>query len=259
MVDFLDILAQSATERIKNGYYNFEKQVPSSRISLKRKILESEYTPIIAEIKAASPSLGTIRRNVDVRKIAMAIENAGAVGVSVLTEPKHFGGSLAFLTEVRGAVKLPLLMKDIIVSPIQLEAASKAGANAVLLIDPLFERGYCECDVHGMIAQAQSMSLEVLLETHSEEEFSSALNTNADLIGINNRDLKTLKVDLRTTKRILSNSNSGSKVVVSESGVKTPADIRFLKDCGAHAFLIGSSIMMASDVEKKVKEFVMAL
>jgi indole-3-glycerol phosphate synthase len=259
MVDFLDILAQSATERIKNGYYNFEKQVPTSRISLKRKILESEYTPIIAEIKAASPSLGTIRKNVDVRKIAMTMENAGAVGVSVLTEPKHFGGSLAFLTEVRGAVKLPLLMKDIIVSPIQLEAASKAGANAVLLIDPLFERGYCECDVHGMIAQAQSMSLEVLLETHSEEEFSSALNTNADLIGINNRDLKTLKVDLRTTKRILSNSNSGSKVVVSESGVKTPADIRFLKDCGAHAFLIGSSIMMASDVEKKVKEFVMAL
>jgi indole-3-glycerol phosphate synthase len=258
MVDFLDILAQSATERIKNGYYNFEKQVPTSRISLKRKILESEHTPIIAEIKAASPSLGTIRRNVDVRKIAMAMENAGAVGVSVLTEPKHFGGSLAFLTEVRGAVKLPLLMKDIIVSPIQLEAASKSGAYAVLLIDPLFERGYCECNVHGMIAQAQSMSLEVLLETHSEEEFSSALNTNADLIGINNRDLKTLKVDLRTTKRILSNSDSGGKVVLSESGVKTPADLRFLKDCGAHAFLIGSSIMMANDVEKKVKEFVMA-
>jgi len=259
MVDFLDTLAQSAAERIKNGYYNIEKQVPTSPISLKRKILESEYTPIIAEIKAASPSLGTIRKNVDVKNVAMAMENAGAVGISVLTEPKHFGGSLAFLTEVRSAVKLPLLMKDIIVSPIQLEAASKAGANAVLLIEPLFERGYCECDVHDMIAQAQSMSLEVLLETHSKEEFSSALNTNADLIGINNRDLKTLKVDLRTTKRILSNFDSEGKVVVSESGIKTPADIRFLKDCGAHAFLIGSSIMMARDVEKKVKEFVMVL
>ena len=259
MADFLDTLAQSATERIKNGYYNIEKQVPTSRISLKRKILESEYAPIIAEIKAASPLLGTIRKNVAVKNIAVAMENARAAGISILTEPKHFGGSLTFLTEVQTSVNLPLLMKDIIVSPIQLEAASKTGANAVLLIEPLFERGYCQCDVHDMIAQAQSMSLEVLLETHSKEEFSSALNTNADLIGINNRDLKTLKVDLRTTERILSNSDLGGKVIVSESGVKTSADIRFLKDCGAHAFLIGSSIMMASDVEKKVKEFVRTL
>jgi indole-3-glycerol phosphate synthase len=259
MADFLDKLAQSAVERIKNGYYDVERQVPISRISLKRKILESVYTPIITEIKPASPSFGTIRKSVDVTNIAMAMENAGAVGISILTEPKHFGGSLAFLTEIRSAVKLPLLMKDIIVSPIQLEAASKTEANAVLLIAPLFERRYCECDVHNMIAQAKSMSLEVLLETHSKEEFISAINTNADLIGINNRDLKTLKVDLKTTERILSNSNSEGILIVSESGIKTPADICFLRGCGAHAFLIGSSIMMAINVEKKVREFVMVL
>jgi indole-3-glycerol phosphate synthase len=97
------------------------------------------------------------------------------------------------------------------------------------------------------------------LETHSTEEISSALNTSADLIGINNRDLKTLKVDLRTTKKILKKFDPEGKLIVSESGIKTPADIKFLRDSGAHAFLVGSSIMMASDIEKKVKEFVMTL
>lgn len=259
MADFLDDLAQNAMERVKNGYYDTAMQVPTSPIRLKRKILESEHISIIAEIKAASPSLGVIRKNVRAENIAMAMENGGAIGISVLTEPKHFGGSLAFLTEVRRAVKLPLLMKDIIISPIQLKAASKTGANAILLIEALFEKGYCECDVHDMIAQARSMNLEVLLESHSEEEFLSALNTSADLIGINNRDLKTLKVDLGTTKRILGKVDPEGKIIVSESGIKTPADIRFLQECGVHAFLIGSSIMMASDIEKKVKEFVTAL
>ncbi len=259
MDDFLDTLAKNANKRIKRGYYDIERLIPTSCISLKRKILESKCAPIIAEIKAASPSLGIIRKDVDVKKIASAMENSGASGISVLTEPKHFGGSLAFLTEARDTVKLPLLMKDIIVNSIQLEAASKTGANAVLLIAPLFERGYCEFDVHGMIARAHSLSLEVLMETHSNEEFSSALNTKADLIGINNRDLKTLEVDLRTTERILSGFDIEGKVVVSESGIKTPADVRFLKDCGVHAFLVGASIMRASNVEKKVKEFVMAL
>jgi len=259
MVDFLDKLAQSAKERIKNGYYDVEMQAPMSSVSLKRAILESEHAPIITEIKVASPSLGIIRKGADVKDIAIAMKNGGAAGISVLTEPKHFGGSLVFLTEVRRAVKLPLLMKDIIVSPIQLKAASRAGANAVLLIQTLFQRGYCECNVHDMIAQARSMNLEVLLETHSEKEFLSAVNTSADLIGINNRDLKTLKVDIRTTRRILIKNDPEGKIIVSESGIKTPADIRFLQDCGAHAFLIGSAIMMARDIEEKVKEFVMAL
>jgi indole-3-glycerol phosphate synthase len=259
MADFLDTLAQNAMERIKNGYYDVVAQVPTVSVSLKRKILESEHVPIIAEIKAASPSAGIIRKNVNAKNIAVAMENGGATGISVLTEPKHFGGSLASLAEARRAVKLPLLMKDIVLSSIQLKAASKTGANAVLLIEALFERGYCECDVRDMVAQAQSMGLEVLLETHSEGEFSSALSINADLVGINNRDLKTLKVDLETTKRILSKFDPEVGVIVSESGIKTPADIHFLRECGVHAFLIGSSIMMAGNVEKKVKEFVMAL
>lgn len=259
MADFLDVLAKSVKETINEGYYEVATRVAAPFVSLKRAILESEYVPIIAEIKAASPSLGIIRKNVDVEDVAVAMKNGGAVGISVLTEPKHFGGSLFSLTKARQSVKLPLLMKDIIISPVQLETASETGANAVLLIEALFERGHCECNVHDMIAHAQSKNLEVLLEVHTENEFSSALESDADLIGINNRDLKTLEVDLRVTKRILEKVDPQGKVIVSESGIKTTADIRFLHECGAHAFLIGSTIMKANDVEKKVKEFATAL
>jgi len=258
MHDFLDMLAQDAKERINKGYYEVSTKVLTPSISLKKAILESKHIPIIAEIKAASPSLGTIRKNFIPEEVARALEKGGAVGISVLTEPKHFKGSLFSFTKVRKAVKLPILMKDIIISPTQLETASKIGANTVLLIKTLFERRYCECDVHEMIAQAQSKNLEVLLETHNEDEFRSAINSNADLIGINNRDLRTLKVDLGVTKRILEKNDGHGKIVVSESGVKTPADLRFLHECGAHAFLVGSSIMMADNIEKRLKEFALA-
>jgi indole-3-glycerol phosphate synthase len=149
-------------------------------------------------------------------------------------------------------------MKDIIIEPIQLEAASRIGANAVLLIEALFERKYCKLSLDEMISEAHARNLEVLLETHNEGEFQSAIETDADLVGINNRDLRTLKVDIGITERILKNYDSHEKVVVSESGVMAPSDLLFLRGCGAQAFLIGSSIMMADNIEKKVKEFVTA-
>jgi len=259
MADFLDVLAQSAKETVNKSYYEVSTPISTPSISLKRAILESKNIPIITEIKAASPSLGTIRRKFNPEKVAEAMENGGAVGISVLTEPKHFKGSLSYVTKVRKAVKLPILMKDIIVSPTQLETASKIGANAVLLIEALFERKYCECDAQEMIAQAQSKNLEVLLETHTEDEFRFAINSSADLIGINNRDLRTLKVDLGATKRILEENDAHGKIVVSESGIETTADLRFLRKCGAQAFLIGLAIMLADNIEEKVKEFVKAL
>jgi len=259
MADFLDVLAQNSKETINKGYYEVSTNISTPSISLKKAILKSKNIPIITEIKAASPSLGTIRKNFNPEEVARAMENGGAVGISVITEPKHFEGSLSSLTKVRKAIKLPILMKDIIISPTQLETASKIGANAVLLIEALFERGYCECDVHEMMAQAQSRNLEVLLETHNEDEFRTAIKSNADLIGINNRNLGTLKVDLEVTKRILEKNDAHGKIVVSESGIKTLTDLRFLHECGAHAFLIGSAIMMADNIEKKVREFVFAL
>ncbi|MEM2751344.1 MAG: indole-3-glycerol-phosphate synthase, partial [Nitrososphaerales archaeon] len=154
---------------------------------------------------------------------------------------------------------LPVLMKDIIIDPIQIEAAAKIGADAILLIYSIFERRYVNYSINELIHLAQSMGLEVLLETHNKEEFLAALKTNANLIGINNRDLKTLKVDLQITKEILSSINGCDKIVISESGIQTPEDIRFLWSCGAKAFLIGSTIMRAKNIKEKVKEFVMVL
>jgi indole-3-glycerol phosphate synthase len=259
MADFLDVLAQSAKATIDSGYYEALEATAPSHVSLKRAILETKNAAVITEIKAASPSAGTIRKNVNASKIAESMQKGGAVGLSVLTEPKHFNGSLRSLVEARKAVALPILMKDIVLSPVQVEAASKAGADAVLLIEALFERGYCEFGIEEMIARAHSEGLEVLLEAHTADEFRSAVRTHADLVGINNRNLATLKVDLKVTKEILERNDAEGKVVVSESGINTPADLRFLRDCGAHAFLIGSAVMLADDVESKVREFVSAL
>jgi len=258
MSDFLDTLAWDAKQTVTEGYYKVSTKDTFSPVSLRKAITESRRNAVITEVKAASPSRGTIKTDFDPEKVAAAMENGGATGISVLTEPKHFSGSLSYLKKIRKATKLPILMKDIIINPIQLETASKIGANAVLLIKALFEREYCELGLEEMIVEAHSRKLEVLLETRNEDEFQSAIETDADLLGINNRDLGTLEVDVRVTERILKKYDSHGKVVVSESGVMTPSDLLFLRGCGAQAFLIGSAIMMADNIEKKVKEFVTA-
>lgn len=256
MLDFLDKLASDAMETVGNGYYEVAAQTAKPRTSLKKAILECPRAPVITEIKAASPSKGTIRTGFDVGKIAQSMEKGGAVGISVLTEPKNFNGSLKSLVETWSAIQLPILMKDIVITLKQLEAASNLGADAVLLIQALFDRGYCECNVEEMIANAHSKNLEVLLETHNAEEFRFAVQSEADLVGINNRNLGNLKVNLNVTKNILAKCNASGKIVVSESGIETPADIIFLRECGADAFLVGSAIMLADDVEAKVMELV---
>lgn len=258
MTDFLDVLAHDARETINQGYYEVPSQISTNFLNLKNAIIKSTSVPIITEIKTASPSMGSIREKLNPGRIAKVMENCGAVGISVLTEPKHFNGSLFSLIEARKRVRIPILMKDIIISPIQLEIASKIGANAVLLIQALFDRGYCKYDLHEMIARAHSENLEVLLETHNEKEFRSAIVSETDLVGINNRDLGTLKVDLGVTKRILEKDYVHEKIVVSESGIRTVTELRFLHECGAQAFLIGSAIMIADKIERKLKEFMMA-
>jgi indole-3-glycerol phosphate synthase len=264
MLDFLDKLAMDAKETVESGYYGDTYCEGTTRntascVSLKAAILKSAQVPVITEIKAASPSRGTIRTGFNVGEIARAIARGGAVGISVLTEPKNFHGSLRTLVETRKAVKLPILMKDIVVSRRQLTAASNIGADAVLLIQSIFNRGYGECGVAEMIEEAHSRNLEVLLETHNALEFRLSLDSKADLIGINNRNLGTLKVDLNTTKNILEGNGASDKIVVSESGIESVAEIRFLHECGADAFLVGSAVMLADDVEAKVRELVTAL
>jgi len=259
MPDFLDALVADAKRTIEEGYYKVTVKNPPAPVSLTGSILDCKKAPIISEIKLASPIRGTIRENLDVEKFSQEMERGGAVGISVLTELKHFKGSLRILSEVRSHVKIPILMKDIVLSRQQIDAAYDAGADSILFIGALFDRGYCEESLRRMIEYAHSRRLEVLLETHTKREFKSALSTDADMVGINNRDLKTFKVDLNITKRVLENIDDRDKIIVSESGIKTPEDIRFLRECGADAFLIGSSIMAAENTKKAVEELVNAV
>lgn len=257
--DFLDVLARDAKATIDEGYY--ENIIENVRVasSMHKAILNTRYAPIISEIKASSPSLGMIRDGVDVKKTALAMKRGGATGISVLTMMKHFAGSLGALREARREVPLPLLMKDIIISRKQIDSASKIGANTILLIEALADRGYCECGLDELISYAKSKGLEVLLETHTEDEFSAALETDADLVGINNRDLRTLKVDIDVTLRILKRIDPGESIVVSESGIEGSEDIRLLYEAGADAFLVGSAIMKSDNIERKVRELVEAI
>ena len=260
MPDFLDMLAKDAMRSILEGYYEVAARSSVQSISLRESILRCERAPIISEVKLASPSMGRIKGSCNLKRIVKDMEEGGAAGVSILTEPKHFNGHINFIAEIRDHVGIPILMKDIVLTRKQIDAAFNAGADAVLLIQTLFNRGYCEMDTQSMIDYSHSRGLEVLLEVHTEEEFLSALKTNADMIGINNRDLKTLKVDLRITKILLEkHRNLEGMVIVSESGIRSPEDIRFLRRCGAQAFLVGTAIMKAGNIKDKVKELVEAL
>ncbi|MEM0192018.1 MAG: indole-3-glycerol-phosphate synthase [Candidatus Korarchaeum sp.] len=254
--DFLDILIQDALKAVSSGYYSSEVSVDDRR-SLVSSIIGCEHAPVIAEIKPASPSLGRLIYSENFVRIAKAMESGGAVGISVLTEPKHFKGSLKALVDVKRAVSIPILMKDVILDRIQLEAASRLGADAVLLIYSVLTR--TGCSLKDMIEFAHSNGMEVLLEVQDPEEFRAAVRSHADLVGINNRDLRTLRVDLNRTKEILGKVDPSEKIVVSESGIKSAEDIRFLRKCGAKAFLVGSAIMLAENVEGKVRELVTAL
>ena len=259
MPDYLDVLAHDALRSVEEGYYETSMKIPAQPVGLKEAILRCKRAPIISEIKFASPSMGSLRDDRGLEGIAKDMEEGGAIGISVLTEPRHFRGHIGFVAKVRSQVEVPVLMKDIVLSPVQIEAASMTGANAVLLIQTLFERGYCEKDVQEMIDFSHSRGLEVLLEAHTEDEFLSALETNADMIGINNRDLKTLDVDLEVTKRILTKHHVERKVIVSESGIDGPEDIRFLRQYGVQTFLVGTAVMKTADIKRKVRELVEAL
>jgi indole-3-glycerol phosphate synthase len=255
---FLDTLADSAYASIEEGYYAVDAQNEAQHQDLERGIREYPKNSVIAEVKFASPSQGVIQSELNAVSAAQGMVQGGAIGLSVLTEPKHFNGSLENFARVMRAVSLPLLMKDIIVSQVQLDAAGRLGADAVLLIYRLFEKGRCETDLDSMIRYAHSQDLQVLLEVHDRAEFERAVETDADLVGVNNRDLETLSVELSTTMNILESTSKKGKIVVSESGIKTAGDVRLLRRAGADAFLVGTSVMKSSDITSKVKELVEA-
>ncbi|MBQ04922.1 indole-3-glycerol phosphate synthase [Candidatus Bathyarchaeota archaeon] len=258
MGDFLDILAADAKKTVSKGYYQVDHKTRHSGLSLKDTIEKCQTNAVISEIKKTSPSLGLIRTDINPAEMALEMVNGGATGISVLTEPIHFNGELNSIRKVRGAVQVPILMKDIIIDTEQIEAASSTQADVILLIKALFERGHSAYGLDEMISLAHEKGLEVLLETHTEKEFRRALQSDADMIGINNRNLKTLEVDLGVTERILESIHPEDKIIVSESGVKTPQDLLRLKETGARAFLIGSALMQTRDIRETVKRFVKA-
>ena len=148
-------------------------------------------------------------------------------------------------------------MKDIIIDKIQIDAAKKMGADYFLLIQALFDKGFVD-DIDELIDYGHENDLKILLESHTKTEFENALKTDADIVGINNRNLDTLEIDLYTTKKLLENFQK-SKIIISESGIKSTDDIKFLRDSGADAFLIGTSIMKSSDIQKTVSQLVNAI
>jgi indole-3-glycerol phosphate synthase len=212
---------------------------------------------LIAEVKKASPSAGVIRKDFDPVRIAKEYESAGASCLSVLTDERFFQGSLDYLRQIRQAVRLPLLRKDFIIDERQILEAIEWGADAILLIVAILDEARLK-QFHAMAAGA---GLAVLVEVHDEAELDRALAAGACLIGVNNRDLKTFKVDLATTERLAAKLFQTPSVrlqtpslLVAESGIHTRADVERLEKCGAKAILVGESLMRAGDIRAKAGE-----
>jgi indole-3-glycerol phosphate synthase len=204
---------------------------------------------VIAEHKRRSPSAGEIRKGATVADVVLAYERGGAAAISILTEGKHFGGSLDDLREARAASSLPILRKDFIIDPYQLYESAAAGADAILLIvAALDSRALAE--LHG---EARSLDLDVLVEVHDEDELECALEVlDADVIGINNRDLSDFSVDIERTFELLADIPAG-KTVVSESGFHSRDQLDALERVGVDGVLIGESLMRAPDPEAALR------
>ncbi len=210
--------------------------------------LEADGLALIGEIKRASPSAGVIREDFKVPELARAYERGGARALSVLTDECYFKGSLDDLKAARESVSLPVLRKDFIVDKVQLYEARAAGADAVLLIARLLNQE----ELCGFVKLARSLGMETLVEVHETRELAKALRSETEVVGVNNRDLATFEVDLETTLR-LADEVPDDMLLVSESGIRTPEDLRKLKDAGVDAVLVGELFMRAEDVEAEVR------
>ncbi|MGJ9459512.1 indole-3-glycerol phosphate synthase TrpC [Oceanobacillus sp. CF4.6] len=224
-----------------------KKSVPT----FKSIVASSSNMNIIAEIKRSSPSKGAIDMDVNPVEQAKQYEESGAAAISVLTDKPFFNGSMKDLQAVRKAVDLPILCKDFIIDSIQIDHAKAAGANIILLIvaalsDEQFKKLY---------NYATELDLEVLIEVHNEEEMTRALEMNPEIIGINNRNLKTFEIDLQTTEKLAAMIKNPETILISESGMKTTKDVQRAANAGANAVLVGETFMRADNVEETFKAF----
>ena len=214
----------------------------------------SQRPNIIAEVKRRSPSGGIIRDDLTVSQIVNCYDRGGARAISVLTDQEYFGGSIADLCTARSSTNLPLLRKDFIIDPIQILEAAIAGADAVLLIATALN----DLSLGELRAFAEDeLGLDALIEVHSSEELNRALNAGAKIIGVNNRDLRTFRVSLNTSERLIAKAPR-DRIVISESGLQDSRSLRYLQSLGFRGFLIGEALMRAPDPEAALRDLIAA-
>jgi indole-3-glycerol phosphate synthase len=276
-------LVKNSYKAIDNGSYDLYPNIDYSNhtpISLKRKIKNCLHVPLLTEIKYASPSSGALLKKnnelTNIETIASKMESAHSSGISILTQPFLFEGSIGNILKVRKKTHLPIIMKDIIVSEEQIKTARRIGADCILLIKSIFDLGMTEGSIEKFSEYGKKLGLEIIIETHIIDEFEEAVKLNRrnlsfsstlsvfdnklfDIIGINNRNLNTLEIDLNTTQKILSQCDKENNLILSESGINSKDDILFLKNCGSDAFLIGTILMRNIDImDNKINEFYLA-
>jgi indole-3-glycerol phosphate synthase len=253
-------LVDNSYNAIDRGIYETKQLSSHDTISLRKAIILCAHTPLVTEIKFSSPSQGKIRSKTDPTKIAKTMVDSGAIGISVLTQPFLFDGSIEYLATIRKALpRIPILMKDVIVSTVQIDAGKKVGADCVLLIKSIFDNNLAEDGMEKLLEYAKNRALEVLVEVHTEQEFGEVLKAKHDLVGINNRNLDNLQVDITNTEKLLKRYNKGKSIIISESGISSPKDIQYLKSVGADGFLVGTSIMQMPEIGAKISELYYAL
>jgi indole-3-glycerol phosphate synthase len=244
---------KSLSEQLKLRQFLEAGNIQHGRKTLSETIKNNEGISIISEIKPASPSHGNIRKDMNITEIVHIMEESGAIGLSVLTEPIYFNGSFLNLYLAAKEIKIPCLMKDFVFSEAQFEIAKNFGATNILLINLLR-------NIEEMYELSKAFNLEPLIEIHEITEIKDLIHLKEigivpPLIGVNNRDLKTLEVDLNTSKLLIPEVKklyNDRVTVVSESGINSYEDIEYLQSCGADAYLIGSSIMQSNDIKKKI-------
>jgi indole-3-glycerol phosphate synthase len=257
--DTIERLVENSFKAIDDGAYDLKREVSHDALSLRKAIFSCPHAPLITEVKFSSPSRGQIRNFGTPAEIALAMAEAGATALSVLTQPYLFDGSVGNLLAIRKAVSIPLLMKDITVSDVQIDAAKRAGADCILLIKAVFDRNLAESSIDKLLDHAKKKGLQVLMEAHTEQEYGESIKSGYEFIGINNRNLADLKVDISNTERLVKKHGKGKSVIISESGIARPEDVQYLRGAGADAFLVGTSIMETDDIGAKVAELYNAL
>ncbi|MDD5005238.1 MAG: indole-3-glycerol phosphate synthase TrpC [Candidatus Omnitrophica bacterium] len=218
-----------------------------------KQILKKSPLHLIAEIKRASPSKGDIRKDLDVIKIAKIYEGEGVELVSVLTEEKFFKGRLEDLSKVKENTKLSILCKDFIIDQYQIYEAKLYGAEAVLLIARILS----EKQLKDFIAIAREIDIDTLVEIHDEDDLEKIINLDADIIGINHRNLEDFSIDLKISQDLLPKIPKG-KIVIVESGIESAKQIKYYKEIGFNGVLIGESLMRQEDIRVKLQEFISA-